>query len=988
MPFRAFHKYTKSELFSGARLSAFCSSRPVFTITSRKGSFSADFRLVRAPDRFRVKGMCRKSDFMTAHPKAARWMPFFPIFTRLIRKLDVLTEHQHQMHKTFRSQTLDPLKTKFLFLVVSSALMLNSCKLFQGNAKNSRDKNAISVALDTVKIKPKLPEPIVYRASATRLNDLVHTKLDVRFDFEKCYLYGKATITAHPHFYPQTTLILDARGMDIHEVALVEGNNHKKLTYTYSADLLTIQLDKEYKKDQNFIVFIDYTSKPNELKQGGSAAINSDKGLYFINPLGKDKNKPTQVWTQGETQSNSAWFPTIDRTNQRMTDEIFITVPKKFVTLSNGDMISSTENADGTRTDYWNMKYPHAPYLVMMAVGDFAIVKDKWRDKEVNYYVEPEYSMYAKSIFGHTPEMIEFFSKKLGVDYAWSKYDQIVVRDYVSGAMENTSATLHGEFLQQTDREMLDHDNESVISHELLHQWFGDLVTTESWSNVPLNESFATYGEYLWEEYKYGRDAADYHENESILGYLRESKSGKNVNLIRFQYDDKEEMFDAHSYNKGGAVLHMLRKYVGDDAFFASLKLYLETNKFSSVEIHNLRLAFEQVTGEDLNWFFNQWFLSPAHPDLDIAYNYDAAARKETVTITQKQDFTKFGLFRLPMAVDIYAGGKAMRQHIDLTKALETFTFDADQKPDLVNVDAEKMLLCTKKDNHSTAEWIFMFSNAPLFKDRLEAIQALSKTMTEPGAKETVEKAMHDKFWKIRELAVKALDGKMENSPADKQLLVDLAGKDEKAGVRAIAIETLSKNFPKDESLLPVYKAALKDQSYTVIGEGLNAIAKQNPDQGLNEVKAFREETSAHILGTICSIYANYGSDADVSFFKYVAPKFKSWEQIGFLLNYGSFLKNRCKDETVRNGLPLLEESIKGSGNKYVKFYGLSAMNDLMNHYQDLQDKTQTKINNMKSTNPKATGLQPLEDQLVVYKDMTKRINDGIANVKKTDETE
>ncbi len=873
-------------------------------------------------------------------------------------------------------------------MVVSSALVLNSCKLFKSQAKSSHEKNAVSVNLDTVKIRTKLPDPIVYRASATRKNDLAHTKLDVRFDFEKCYLYGKANITAHPHFYPQSTLELDARGMEIHEVALVEGNNHKKLTYTYVNDLLTIQLDKEYKKDQNFTVFIDYTSKPNELKVGGSAAINSDKGLYFINPLGKDKNKPTQVWTQGETQSNSAWFPTIDRTNQRMTDEIFITVPKKFVTLSNGDLISSTENADGTRTDYWNMKLPHAPYLVMMAAGEFTIVKDKWRDKEVNYYVEPEYGPYAKSIFGHTPEMIDFFSKKLGVDYAWSKYSQIVVRDYVSGAMENTSATLHGEFLQQTDREMLDHSNEAVISHELFHQWFGDLVTTESWSNIPLNESFATYGEYLWDEFKYGRDAADYAEHESILGYLRESRAGKNVNLIRFQYEDREDMFDAHSYNKGGAVLHMLRKYVGDDAFFASLKLYLETNKFTPVEIHNLRLAFEQVTGEDLNWFFNQWFLSPGHPDLDIAYNYDATAKKETVTITQKQDFTKFSLFRVPMAVDLYSGGKASRHQIDLTKAMETFSFDADQKPELVNVDAEKMLLCTKKDNHSREEWIYMFNNAPLYLDRLEAIQALSKMMTEPGAKETIEKALQDKFWKIRELAIRALDGKLENAAADKQYLVDIAGKDDKAAVRSVAIETLSKNFAKDESLMPVYKAALSDQSYTVIGEGLNAIAKQNPAQGLTEVKAFRGESSSHILGTICSIYSNYGSDEDLGYFKQVAPKFKSWEQIGFLLNYGTFLKNRCKDETVMNGLPLLEESIKGSGNKYVKFYGLSAMNDLLNHYQDLQDKTQKKINDMKATNPQATGVRPLEDQLIVYKDLTKRINDGIANVKKSDETE
>jgi aminopeptidase N len=879
------------------------------------------------------------------------------------------------------------MKTKLLLILTFSALWLDSCNSLKKSGKAAPVKS-VAVAADTSIQKPKTPEPIVYRASATRFNDLVHTKLDVRFDYEKAYLYGKATITSHPHFYPQTTLILDARGMDIHEVSLVEGNNHKKLPYTYLDDILTIQLDKEYHKDQAFTVFVDYTAKPNEQKHGGSAAINSDKGLYFINPIGKDNNKPVQVWTQGETQSNSVWFPTIDRTDQRMTEEIFMTVPKKFVTLSNGDLISSTENVDGTRTDYWNMKLPHAPYLVMMAVGDFSIVKDKWRDREVNYYVEPEYAKYAKAIFGNTPEMIEFFSKKLGVEYAWPKYSQIVVRDYVSGAMENTSATLHGEFLQQTDREMLDRDNESVISHELFHQWFGDLVTCESWSNLPLNESFATYGEYLWDEYKYGRDAADQHGHESMLGYLRESKSGKDVNLIRFQYEDKEDMFDAHSYNKGGAVLHMLRKYVGDDAFFASLKLYLETNKFTPVEIHNLRLAFEQVTGEDLNWFFNQWFLSAGHPDLEMSYTYDATAKKMTVFVKQTQDFAKFQLFRLPLVVDIYSAGKVEHKNINITRASENFIFDAEVKPDLVNVDAEKMLLCTKKDNHSTEEWIFMYNNAPLFMDRAEAIQYLVKNMESSGARETVEKALKDKFWKIREMSIRGLDGKMDKNGSEKQMLVSLSEKDEKATVRTTALEVIAKNFPKDESLLAVYKNALKDQSYGVMSQALGAIGKLDPAEGLKEAEALKEESNVHVLGAICSIYANYGSDKNLEFFRASAPKFKSWEQIGFMLNLGNFLKNRCKDETVMKGTTILEESLKSSGNKYVKYYGMSSLKELLNHYQELQDKTQKKITEMRSTNPPATGIQPLEDQLAVYKEVSKKINSSIANVEKSDDGE
>ncbi|MBA3970538.1 MAG: M1 family peptidase, partial [Bacteroidetes bacterium] len=322
--------------------------------------------------------------------------------------------------------------------------------------------------LDTIQALPESPEPQTYQASATRINDIIHTKLDVNFDWSKQYMFGKATITVKPYFYPVTALELDARGMELKEVSLASiayvktGMDKMKdpsgayeatigraivktaLKYKYENDVITIELDREYKNTEEYMIFIDYISKPNELKKGGgSAAITDDKGLYFINPDGKEKDKPMEIWTQGETQASSVWFPTIDRPNERMTQEIYMTVDKKYATLSNGELCSSSDNGDDTRTDYWKMELPHAPYLAMMAVGEFAIVKDKWRGKEVSYYLEKEYEQYAKAIFGNTPEMLEFYSNKLGVEYPWNKYAQIVARDYVSGAMDNTTATLH-----------------------------------------------------------------------------------------------------------------------------------------------------------------------------------------------------------------------------------------------------------------------------------------------------------------------------------------------------------------------------------------------------------------------------------------------------------------------------------------------------------------------------------------------------------------
>lgn len=239
--------------------------------------------------------------------------------------------------------------------------------------------------------KPDDPEMKIYRAVPTKVNDLIHTKLDVRFDYKKRYLYGKEWVTLKPHFYPTDSLRLDAKGMDLKNISVVKNGKNIPLKFIYQDSLsVAIKLDKVYHNNESYTIYIDYTAKPNELKSKGSAAINDAKGLYFINPDGTEKDKPTQVWTQGETESSSAWFPTIDKPSQKTTEEITMTVPSKYVTLSNGKLVSQKTNADGTRTDYWKMDLPHSPYLFMMAVGDFKIYKDKWRDKEVNYYLEPK----------------------------------------------------------------------------------------------------------------------------------------------------------------------------------------------------------------------------------------------------------------------------------------------------------------------------------------------------------------------------------------------------------------------------------------------------------------------------------------------------------------------------------------------------------------------------------------------------------------------
>ncbi len=704
-----------------------------------------------------------------------------------------------------------------------------------------------------------------YRASATKVNDLVHTKLDVRFDYAKRYLYGREWVTLKPHAYPTDSLRLDAKGMDIKAVALVNGGQQTPLKFSYADGLnLRVNLGRAFKPGEEYTVYIDYVSKPDELKVQGSAAITDAKGLYFINPDSATAGKPVQIWTQGETEGSSAWFPTIDRPNQKTTEEISMTVPSKYVTLSNGKLVSSTPAGPGLRTDTWKMDLPHAPYLFMMAVGDFRIYKDTWRGKEVSYYLEPKYAPFAKQIFGNTPDMLEFYSTRLGVEFPWNKYAQIVCRDYVSGAMENTTATLHGEQVQLTDRELLDREysGESVIAHELFHQWFGDYVTAESWSNITVNESMADFGEGLYAEHKYGPQAADAHYYRYLRRYLSSPRDATKT-LVRFHYDQQEEVFDLVSYQKGGAIVDMLRAYLGDDVFFAGLQKYLTDNKFGNGEAHQLRLAFEAVSGQDLNWFWNQWYFSPGHPVVTIDYAWDAAKKVQTVTVKQTQPGQPF---RLPFTIDYYVGGKVLHQPVTMTEATQTFSMPLAARPELVNVDARKKTLWLKTDNKPLGEFVYQYSHAPLFVDRAEAMVAAAKEQTtNPAARGVLLAALNDKFYGLRETAAGGLD--MENkavAQAAAPALRKLAATEQEPAVLAQVLKALSQlKDKKDEKLFTRY---LDSRSYGVQGAALQALAAVQPAQALAKAKTLATDEHSTISQAVVATYAKAGGTAEWAF--------------------------------------------------------------------------------------------------------------------------
>jgi len=775
----------------------------------------------------------------------------------------------------------------------------------------------------------------IYRETPAKINDIVHTKLDVRFDYKKRYMYGKEWVTLKPHFYATDSVRLDAKGMDIKEISIVKNGKATPLKYQYQDSLsLAIKLDRAYTNNESYTLYINYTSKPNQLKVKGSAAINDARGLYFINPDGTEKDKPTQIWTQGETESSSAWFPTIDKPEQKSTEEIIMTVPSKYVTLSNGALVSQKNNSDGTRTDTWKMDLPHSVYLFMMAVGDFKVYHDHWRNKPVDYYMEPKFAPYAKDVFGLTPEMIEFYSHITGVDYPWNKYSQIVVRDYVSGAMENTTATLHGEFENQTKRDLIDTYYDfaaSTIAHELFHQWFGDYVTCESWSNLTVNESFANYSETLWAEHKYGADVAADQNNQDQTAYLSDPQAAEK-NLVRFHYNDKEDVFDVVTYQKGGRILGMLRNYLGKDAFYKGLNIYLKTNAFKTGEAQQLRLALEEASGRDLNWFFNQWYYGAGHPVLDISYKWDDAAKTESIFVKQKQNGQ---VFKLPVAIDIYSGGKKDRRQVWVNGKADTLTFKMDAKPDLVNFDGDKILLLKKTDNKTLDEFAFQQVNAGLYLDRLEAIDAAQSKQADPIAQKILLTALKDPYYGLRIKAIKAL--RLNNKAvhdAALPALVEIAKTDKNTLARAAAINVLAKL--KDPANLAIFNDAISSQSYAVQGAALAGINQLDSARAVQLALGFEKDNSGPLTQSLISVFSARGI---TEAWPFVYNKFVEADingKFGLIRNFADLAGKVKNPEYAQQGI----EQLKLAGVKYKAFGGVGPfIINLLNNIKEDRSK-------------------------------------------------
>jgi aminopeptidase N len=446
------------------------------------------------------------------------------------------------------------------------------------------------------------------------------------------------------------------------------------------------------------------------------------------------------------------------------------------------------------------------------------------------------------------------------------------------------------------------------------------------------------------------------------------------VNLIRFDYENREDMFDRHSYQKGGSVLHMLRKYVGDEAFFDALKLYLNDNKYQPAEIHDLRLAFEKITGEDLNWFFNQWFLDRGHPTVETSWNYDDANKNLVINLNQVQSLSSNSAFKLPMDVDIYNRGTARRVRISMDSIAQTIILPATEKPDFVNIDAERMVLgfVRQLNTREEAEWLFL--NGKLYEDRFSALEKLMEFSSEPGISALLKTAMRDKFWSIRKYALDNLEMFLaEEDPNDfKPLITDLALNDKDARVRATATETLTK-FASEPSVRESLSKALNDSSLAVQSSALAGLYQSDPENTVKLIEKMEATATGDLMTSIAAIYAASGTANKYEYMTKAYEKATNPNDKYILIQLVGRYAISQDEAMVAKSVPTITEIARKSKAWYLRFSGIQVLVEYANFYQAQVDELTAEISAMVEKGASVSSVQEKEILKTIVK---KKISD------------
>lgn len=638
--------------------------------------------------------------------------------------------------------------------------------------------------------------------------DLQHSKVALRFDLDQKKVIGDVTHTVSPFRSGLEKISFDSVGLQIQSVKVNKSDAKFETTDTK----LIVNLAKPATIGEKFDIEIKYQGKPT-------------KGLYFILPDKNYPSQPKQIWTQGESEDTRYYLPTYDYPNDRLTTETILTVPSHWLTVANGKLVSTKDAGDGLKTWTWRESEPSSTYLFTVVAGEFGEVKDSWRGIPVTYYAPKDRVDRLMANYSRTPAMIESFSKRLGVDYPWEKYAQSMVDDFVAGGMENSSATTNTAMSLRNPKLVSEYptDEDALISHELGHQWFGDLVTTKDWANIWLNEGFATFMETMWTEVHFGKDQADYDRWEASRSWFQQ-RDLYDKPIVRRDFEDSSE-FDQNAYNKGGWVLYMLRRQLGEDAFYAGLKHYLEVNRGRNVVTADLTRAIEEATHTNVDQFFDQWVYGAGAPKFEITCSYDAEKKQVRLTVKQTQKTEgHVGLFRVPVDVEITNTTGPKLYPVVVSKASETFTFPSESTPLMILFDKGNQVLKSVEWTKDKKDWLYQLKNAGELADRADAAMQLGKLKDDQAALALGDSLRNDKTSGVRIVAAGSL-GEVGSSIAAKQLMNALAIAKEPE-IRAGIVQALGGFKDNPDVSAKLETVAREDVSYRARAGALQAIGR------------------------------------------------------------------------------------------------------------------------------------------------------------------
>ncbi|GIK31322.1 MAG: aminopeptidase [Armatimonadetes bacterium] len=638
----------------------------------------------------------------------------------------------------------------------------------------------------------------------SRSYDALHYRIVLRLDLDRKTFEGETTVSFSALLDDLETIVLDAEEFRVSKVLADWGES---LHFEQTSTELRVHLREPLRRGETRSFTCFYSGTDPKV------------GLKFVEASARN---PQIAFSDSFPNHVHHWFPCFDYPSDKATGELIATVKSGLKVVSNGRLISVIENeAAGTATYHWSQDKPHSTYLVFFAVGPYVVVRDTYKTLPVNYWVYPQDVDKAGPTYGKTPHIMAFFEKLFGVDYPWQKYDQISVVS--GGGAESTSATAMTHNIMVDSKHEAEFSAEWIVAHELAHHWWGDLVTLRSWAHTWINESFATYSEYLYSAAENGSDEGDLNLLQKLNQYLREAKTRYIRPIVTERYDQPGDMFDGHTYPKGARVLHMLRNLLGDEAFFATLRHFLAEHAFRPVDTNDFINSVKEVTGQNLAWFFDQWLYKPGHPVFEVRSEWLADRKVVRMQVSQAQDFAQgVPVHHMPVTIGLYFPQGRVSKQVWIRAKEESFEFAAESKPDFVRFDVGNVLL--KELNHPRDEDEL---RAQLKADdavgRMEAAALLSGLKdSDEALRAVVDSALSDPFWAVRRTSIEAL----RRFPGGRTLApLQRACLDSNSFVRAAALAALGDR--RDRELGSFFRERFeKDESDLAKAEALRALGK------------------------------------------------------------------------------------------------------------------------------------------------------------------